>query len=389
MLDAASLRTAYAAADLFVSASDFETLGNTIVESWCAGTPVAVQPKQGHLEHVVEGHNSWFVDFDDATAARAALARIVAGGLGPKALGTHLPGLAAAAEAFRAVDFASEFEAAIISPALEVGRRRRRGRCEAPTRALALLGWALLWLLLRAVTRVTYVFSREPAFKVLPDLGSSVEAKRSPRSTKEEMAEVDRHRQTRVAAAAAAGGGEDGGEGGGGDGEGGGEGGEGEGGGGCEGSDGKGSSGGGDSGSPRPGGGATGDSGTEAADGRGSNDAGGAETAEELAGARALLGPPGGSALRSSPPLERLGGHPAERGRGSFERLATTDGASPARRLRAIDLATTGTDDLATCLAEEGAAAPRPLSGGRRVASAPVQLDGLGVVVVVDDSDLT
>jgi len=35
MLNACELRTAYAAADVFLSASNFETLGNTVIESWC------------------------------------------------------------------------------------------------------------------------------------------------------------------------------------------------------------------------------------------------------------------------------------------------------------------------------------------------------------------
>ena len=34
------LRIAYQACDVFVSASDFETLGNTVVESLCSGTPL-------------------------------------------------------------------------------------------------------------------------------------------------------------------------------------------------------------------------------------------------------------------------------------------------------------------------------------------------------------
>ena len=71
MLNATDLRIAYQACDVFVS-SAFETLGNTIIESLCSGTPVAVQPAQGHLEHVVDGVNSWFVDYDDVPAARAA-----------------------------------------------------------------------------------------------------------------------------------------------------------------------------------------------------------------------------------------------------------------------------------------------------------------------------
>ena len=70
MLNARELRLAYAASDLFVTASNFETLGFTVIESWCSGTPVAIQPAQGHLEFVKDGVNSWFVDYDDAAEAK-------------------------------------------------------------------------------------------------------------------------------------------------------------------------------------------------------------------------------------------------------------------------------------------------------------------------------
>merc|ERR1712147_105982 len=57
MLNGHEIRVAYTACNLFVSASDFETLGNTVVEALCSGTPVGVHPEQGHLEHVVDGVN--------------------------------------------------------------------------------------------------------------------------------------------------------------------------------------------------------------------------------------------------------------------------------------------------------------------------------------------
>lgn len=63
MLGAEELRIAYAASDLFVSASTCETLGNTVVEAWSSGTPVALQPVGGHLEFVKDKEivekNSW------------------------------------------------------------------------------------------------------------------------------------------------------------------------------------------------------------------------------------------------------------------------------------------------------------------------------------------
>ena len=71
---------AYAASDLFVSASNFETLGNTVIEAGlrvlcvvlahlrvqllglealCSGTPCALQPAQGHLEQRPKLRLSW------------------------------------------------------------------------------------------------------------------------------------------------------------------------------------------------------------------------------------------------------------------------------------------------------------------------------------------
>ena len=115
MLNAHQLRVAYQACDVFVSASDFETLGNTVVESLCSGTPVAVQPAQGHLEHIVDGENSYFVDFDDAEGARRKLARIVgSGGDGGEGMGHPqgfpgaLPSFLDTGRRFRESDFAKE-----------------------------------------------------------------------------------------------------------------------------------------------------------------------------------------------------------------------------------------------------------------------------------------
>ena len=62
MVDVPLLRTYYTAADLYVSASNFETCGNTLPESWCCGTPVAVEPSQGHLEWLQDGMNGFAID---------------------------------------------------------------------------------------------------------------------------------------------------------------------------------------------------------------------------------------------------------------------------------------------------------------------------------------
>merc|ERR1712048_1230190 len=100
MLNAHELRVSYAASDLFLTASDFETLGFTVIESWCSGTPVAIQPAQGHLEFVKDGVNSWFVNYDDQAEARATLTRIVASGLDEASLSKTIPEMAPMAKKF-------------------------------------------------------------------------------------------------------------------------------------------------------------------------------------------------------------------------------------------------------------------------------------------------
>eukprot|EP00937_MAST-01D_sp_MAST-1D-sp2_P005210 g5210.t1 len=143
MRDAHGLRIAYAAADLFVSASAFETLGNTVVESICAGTPCAVHPAQGHLEHVIHGRNGFFVDFDgSAELARAGLEEAV------RAISSAPPpALAALGTKLRAGDFNRDLRRNLI----DVAVYRRRQRAE----ALDVLG--PVGALLNAVSTVFFI----------------------------------------------------------------------------------------------------------------------------------------------------------------------------------------------------------------------------------------
>jgi glycosyltransferase involved in cell wall biosynthesis len=65
------LAVVYASADLHVSASEFETLGNTVLESHACGTPVVVTNAQGFcntVEHGVDGYLFKAGDAEDAIA---------------------------------------------------------------------------------------------------------------------------------------------------------------------------------------------------------------------------------------------------------------------------------------------------------------------------------
>merc|ERR1712056_147898 len=110
MLNSRELRVAYAASDLFLTASNFETLGFTVIESWCAGTPVAIQPAQGHLEFVKDGVNSWFVNYDNEDEARLALERIVASGLDESSLRKAIPDFFPMGKSFRTSNYAKDLE---------------------------------------------------------------------------------------------------------------------------------------------------------------------------------------------------------------------------------------------------------------------------------------
>ena len=178
MLNAMELRTAYQACDVFVSASAFETLGNTVVEALCCGTPVAVQPAQGHLEYVVDGENSFFVNYNDSIAAKIKLtdiARNIEKGILP-------PTLKALGKRFRESNFALEFHNNVLQPAFDAreARDRHHNRCKCCcetllVRPLAFLIWFVSWFFMRCGSRCIYICSSSPSFVILDELGGSIE----------------------------------------------------------------------------------------------------------------------------------------------------------------------------------------------------------------------
>lgn len=181
MLSGKELRTAYAAADLFLSASNFETLGNTVIEALCSGTPCALQPAQGHLEYVRDGENSWLVDYDKEEEAREKLSKIVVAGLDQKSLRKVLPDAAPLGKKFRTADFAKDFNEAVLSKALEDAKKPRSALwwcLEVLKRTLCFLLCVILFFLLRTFTRIAFMTSPEPQFEVLGQLGGAVDDKK-------------------------------------------------------------------------------------------------------------------------------------------------------------------------------------------------------------------
>lgn len=67
------LRVLFWAADVHVSASDYETLGNTVHEALLCGTPVVVQNAGGYVSQVKSGRQGFLVDFDDKAAVQTAI----------------------------------------------------------------------------------------------------------------------------------------------------------------------------------------------------------------------------------------------------------------------------------------------------------------------------
>jgi glycosyltransferase involved in cell wall biosynthesis len=181
MLNGPELRKAYAACDLFLSASNFETLGNTIIEAMCSGVPCGVQPAQGHLEFVKDQVNSWFVNYDDAEDARATLTRIAQSGLDDDSLRKNLPELHDMGVRFRTGNFAKDFNEVVIAPALRVGKQQREGGfLEYTKRFCSILTCMLLWIVLRVFTRLGFVTLRDPEFEVLGPLGGAEDDKKAP-----------------------------------------------------------------------------------------------------------------------------------------------------------------------------------------------------------------
>jgi glycosyltransferase involved in cell wall biosynthesis len=179
MLNGHEIRVAYTACDLFVSASDFETLGNTVVEALCSGTACGVQPAQGHLEHVVDGKNSFFVDFNDSVKAKAVLSRVAEQlGEGIPILDI-LPDLESTSVALRTGNFAKNFDREVISVAnSEMTRRLNHHRAVLVFfQVLYMLAAVLTLCVMRPIMRLAYMCIQYPRFEMLPGLGNAVEMK--------------------------------------------------------------------------------------------------------------------------------------------------------------------------------------------------------------------
>ena len=73
MLGQDQLRRFYKAADITVSASDFETFGMTVHESLLCGTPVVVQDGSGFRSQVRHGINGFLTNYEDPPVAKRAI----------------------------------------------------------------------------------------------------------------------------------------------------------------------------------------------------------------------------------------------------------------------------------------------------------------------------
>jgi glycosyltransferase involved in cell wall biosynthesis len=71
------LAHAYASADMFVFASQYETVGNVILEAMASGLPVVAPRSGGPLDHVSHGSNGLLFDPDDQNDFISAVGRIV------------------------------------------------------------------------------------------------------------------------------------------------------------------------------------------------------------------------------------------------------------------------------------------------------------------------
>jgi len=166
MLGAEDLRIAYAASDLFVSASTCETLGNTVVEAWSSGTPVAIQPVGGHLEFVKDKENSYFVDFDDSIMARQHLSAIVASGV----QGAVEPALSKMGEHFRSLNFPAEIQRLLLDPTLSASSKWRamsgwRWMVEILLRVILLFACGLIWPFTTVWSRAYFAVSCDPKYR--------------------------------------------------------------------------------------------------------------------------------------------------------------------------------------------------------------------------------
>lgn len=76
-LTGAALAEAYACADLFVSASDTETFGNTVLEAMASGLPAVVADRGGVAETVRAGQDGLHVPAGDARAFADAVLQLL------------------------------------------------------------------------------------------------------------------------------------------------------------------------------------------------------------------------------------------------------------------------------------------------------------------------
>ena len=81
MLPQSEIRKYYKASDVMVSASNFETLGNTVMESLLCGTPVIVENAGGYRAQVVNGQNGYLVDWTKPAEVQKAYNAIMSQGV--------------------------------------------------------------------------------------------------------------------------------------------------------------------------------------------------------------------------------------------------------------------------------------------------------------------
>ena len=66
----------YASCEVHVSASEFETLGNTVLEAFSCGIPVVVPKTQGFLDTVTHEENGYLFEPGNVAEARSFVARL-------------------------------------------------------------------------------------------------------------------------------------------------------------------------------------------------------------------------------------------------------------------------------------------------------------------------
>ena len=72
----AELAEVYASSDVHVSASSFETLGNTVLEAFSCGIPVVVPETQGFINTVTDGVTGFFFEPGSAAGCREQVLRL-------------------------------------------------------------------------------------------------------------------------------------------------------------------------------------------------------------------------------------------------------------------------------------------------------------------------